>query len=335
MKFIDEVRTRSGRFTNRLKILEKNPVTEEITKTSFVLPFIQMLGYDIFNPAEIVPEFTADVGIKQGEKVDFAILKDGKPTILIECKKLGNKLGADEMSQLLRYFGVTSARIGVLTNGINYLFFSDLDESNVMDARPFFTFNMIDFTEPQVSELERFSRERFSRERFSRERFSRERFSRERFSRERFDNDEIMDVARNLKHTTEIKLLLANELEEPSKEFLTFVIKQVYDGSLTSKVRSMFKDLTRIAFNQFISDKVQSRLENAMKQEGEAVDKQSKEDKSEISDPEFTENEQAGLITLKSILGGIVDVNCLALRKTVTTHPLCYIARRKDQILAL
>ena len=310
MKFIDEVRTRSGRFTNRLKILEKNPVTEEITKTSFVLPFIQMLGYDIFNPAEIVPEFTADVGIKQGEKVDFAILKDGKPTILIECKKLGNKLGADEMSQLLRYFGVTSARIGVLTNGINYLFFSDLDESNVMDARPFFTFNMIDFTEPQVSELER-------------------------FSRERFDNDEIMDVARNLKHTTEIKLLLANELEEPSKEFLTFVIKQVYDGSLTSKVRSMFKDLTRIAFNQFISDKVQSRLENAMKQEGEAVDKQSKEDKSEISDPEFTENEQAGLITLKSILGGIVDVNCLALRKTVTTHPLCYIARRKDQILAL
>ena len=96
---------------------------EEATRTSFVLPFIQMLGYDIFDPTEVVPEFTADVGIKKREKVDFALIKDGEPIVLIEIKPTGTNLGEEHISQLLRYFGVTNARFSILTDGLTYLFF--------------------------------------------------------------------------------------------------------------------------------------------------------------------------------------------------------------------
>ena len=147
MTFIDDIRTRSERFANRLK---HSIETEEATKTAFVLPFIQMLGYDFFDPSEVVPEFTADVGTKRGEKVDFALIHDDAPAVLIECKKVGNKLDVDEMSQLLRYFTATTVRLGILTDGIHYRFFCDLDQPNVMDPRPFFEFNMLDFTDLQA-----------------------------------------------------------------------------------------------------------------------------------------------------------------------------------------
>ena len=140
MDFVDEVRTRSGRFAGRVKHWESEPPTEEGTKTSLILPFIQMLGYDIFDPTEVVPEFTADIGIKRGEKVDYAIMQRGKPAILIECKKYGSGLAEDAVSQLVRYFGVTNAHFGILTDGISYRFFSDLDQPNVMDPKPFFEF---------------------------------------------------------------------------------------------------------------------------------------------------------------------------------------------------
>ena len=81
-----------------------------------------MLGYDIFDPTEVVPEFTADVGTKKHEKVDFAIMMDGVPVLLIDAKKTGADLGGEYVSQLLRYFNVTEARFGILTDGINYHF---------------------------------------------------------------------------------------------------------------------------------------------------------------------------------------------------------------------
>lgn len=95
------------------------------------MPFFSLLGYDVFDPHEFIPEFTADVGIKKGEKVDYAITKDGKPIILIEAKWCGDNL-EKHGSQLFRYFGTTSAKFGILTNGIIYKFYTDLDESNKM-----------------------------------------------------------------------------------------------------------------------------------------------------------------------------------------------------------
>ncbi|HBL43185.1 MAG TPA: restriction endonuclease, partial [Planctomycetaceae bacterium] len=80
--------------------------TEEATKNAFVMPFISALGYDVFNPLEVIPEFTSDVGIKKGEKVDYAITKDEKIIILVECKWSGADLDKVHASQLYRYFSV-------------------------------------------------------------------------------------------------------------------------------------------------------------------------------------------------------------------------------------
>ena len=225
MDFIDEVRTRSSNFAMRIDHLD----TEEATKQALVLPFIQMLGYAIYDPTEVVPEFTADVGMKKGEKVDYAILQDGRPVLLIECKTYGTTLNEKIISQLLRYFLTTDARFGILTDGIVYRFFSDLDKDNKMDQEPFFEFNILDFTEAQVDQLKR-------------------------FTKADFDVDENVNAATELKYTTEIKRMLAQELHSPSKEFIQFILKRVYKGKATQKTLERFSSLGQQAFAQFISE---------------------------------------------------------------------------------
>ena len=292
MDFIDEVRTRSGRFADRIDHLE----TEEATKSSLVLPFIQMLGYEIFDPTEVVPEFTADVGTKKGEKVDYALMQDGKPAILIECKKYGSNLNEADVGQLLRYFTVTDAPFGVLTDGISYRFFSDLDEPKMMDQRPFFEFNMLDFTEPQVRELKR-------------------------FTKAAFDMGEIVDAARELKYTTEIKRVLAEELAGPSEDFVRFIIKQVYEGRVTPAVREMFGSLTDRAFKQFINERIDDRLKSALQRndaQEEQPDEAPTEDATEIDEPEFVDRELESLNVIKAIVRDTVDVRRIGLRATKT-----------------
>ena len=130
MDFIDEIKQYSKRVSN----LKDSLSTEEATKTSLIMPFFALLGYDVFNPEEFVPEYTADVGIKKGEKVDYAILSNGEPVMLIECKAVKEELKKHD-SQLFRYFGTSKAKFAILTNGIIYRFFTDLDEPNKMDER--------------------------------------------------------------------------------------------------------------------------------------------------------------------------------------------------------
>ena len=104
---------------------------------------IRALGYDTWNPAEVSSEFTADFGTKQHEKVDFAIMAAGRPIILIECKTISSRLGNNEIAQLFRYFSVTEARFAILTNGVEYRFYTDLRKRNVMDNSPFLVVNML------------------------------------------------------------------------------------------------------------------------------------------------------------------------------------------------
>ena len=134
--------------------------TEEATKTAIIMPFFSMLGYDVFNPQEFVPEFTADVGIKKGEKVDYAIIQDGTPVILIECKSITENLERHD-SQLFRYFGTTPAKFAILTHGIFYRFYTDLEDANKMDKDPFLTINILDIRDNQVPELKKFCKSVF------------------------------------------------------------------------------------------------------------------------------------------------------------------------------
>ncbi|MDO0865141.1 type I restriction endonuclease, partial [Xanthomonas campestris pv. campestris] len=157
MDFIDQLRVLATRISTTRALIQ----TEEATKNAMVMPLIQILGYNVFDPLEVTPEIVADVGTKKGEKVDYAILRDGKPIILFECKKAGAELSINHAGQLFRYFHVTAARFGVLTNGLVYRFFTDLEQPNKMDEKPFFEFNVLDFKERDVEELKKFAKSAF------------------------------------------------------------------------------------------------------------------------------------------------------------------------------
>ena len=235
MDFIDKIRELSARLPKQLEHIH----TEEATKNALIMPFISALGYNVFDPTEVTPELCADVGVKKGEKVDYAILRDGKPIILFECKHHATDLGKVHASQLYRYFSVTDARFGVLTNGLVYWFYTDLEAPNKMDEKPFFEFTLFDIKEAAVEELKK-------------------------FSRSVFDLTDILTTASELKYTREITRLLMEQMHDPTEEFVRFFASQVYSGRMTQSVREQFAQCTHQAFKQLLNDQINERLKTAL-----------------------------------------------------------------------
>lgn len=295
MDFIDEIRTLAARIPKQLPHIQ----TEEATKSAFVMPFINALGYNVFDPLEVIPELTADVGIKKGEKVDYAITKDGKIIMLFECKWCGADLDKITPSQLFRYFMVTDARIGVLTNGVIYQFYTDLESPNKMDTKPFLVFDMRNIQEPLVSELKK-------------------------LSKQSFDLDEMISTASELKYTREIKRLLQEQLTNPSEEFIKFIVGHVYAGLKNKKVVEQFAPIVKSALNQFISDGINERLKTALNvtQATEKEPAPSAPPPVEPAEPEdqnrleTTALELEGYYIVKSILRDLVDPARIAHRDT-------------------
>lgn len=214
--------------------------TEEATKNAFVMPFIStILGYDVFNPLEVIPEFTADVGVKRGEKIDYAIMHDDTVQILIECKKSKDPLRIEHASQLYRYFAVTNARIAILTNGEVYEFFTDLDAPNRMDAKPFLVLDLNDIDETLIPELKK-------------------------LSKDVFDLDSIISAAGELKYIGQIKRTIGAQFKDPEDDWVKFFTAKVYDGPYTQKVREQFTGLVTKATKQFLNDQVNERLKTAL-----------------------------------------------------------------------
>ena len=108
-----ELKIKLEQLHQRVNGIKENIQTEEATKNAFIMPFIQILGYDVFNPTEVIPEFVADIGTKKGEKVDYAIMQNNEPILIIECKHWKENADAHN-SQLHRYFHTSKARFGVL-----------------------------------------------------------------------------------------------------------------------------------------------------------------------------------------------------------------------------
>jgi hypothetical protein len=235
MDLIDRLKELSARKSKQISHLE----TEEATKTALVMPFINVLGYNVFDPTEVVPEFTADVGTKKGEKVDYAVLSDGKPIILFECKSARTDLDKEHASQLYRYFSVTEARLGILTNGVIYKFFSDLEEPNKMDSRPFLEFDLFDVNERVVEELKK-------------------------FAKESFDIENILSTASDLKYTKGIKRILAEQWMNPSEDFVRLLATRVYSGRMTQTVKDQFTEIAKRAFQEFVNDRINERLKSAL-----------------------------------------------------------------------
>lgn len=234
MDFIDQLK----QFSKRVESIKNTIQTEEATKTAIIMPFFSMLGYDVFNPHEFVPEFTADVGIKKGEKVDYAIMQDGEPVILIECKSISENLAKHD-SQLFRYFGTSSAKFAILTNGITYRFYTDLEDKNKMDKDPFLNINILDIRESQVPELKK-------------------------FCKSTFDIDAILSTASELKYASEFKRILASQLKSPSDEFTRLFLQGCYSGPKTQAIIEKFRPILCKALNEAISEMMNDKIKSAL-----------------------------------------------------------------------
>lgn len=260
------------------------------------MPFIQAMGYDVFNPLEVMPEFTCDIGTKKGEKIDYAIIKDGNPIILIECKHWKQPLTLHD-NQLLRYYHVSPAKFGILTNGIVYRFYTDLETPNKMDETPFLEVDITDIKSNHIEELKK-------------------------FHKSNFDIDNILSSASELKYTGELRNLLAKEFNTPSPEFVKLLAKQVYDGTITQKVLEQFTVLVRRSISSYVNDIISDRLKSALNAEQpkpEAVEEVVPIDNNNANDGIITTNEELEVYYIvKSILRSKIPVNRLDYRDAKT-----------------
>lgn len=300
------------RFSERVKVLKDSIATEEATKMSLIVPLFQLLGYDVFNPTEFCPEYTADVGIKKGEKVDYAILENGDPSILIECKNCSEVLDKHS-SQLFRYFGTSPAKFGILTNGITYRFYTDLEESNKMDMVPFLEIDMLSLKDSSINELKK-------------------------FCKESFDKDKIFSTAEELKYTSLIKAILSEQSENPSEDFVRFLLNGVYEGQKNQRVIEKFTPLVKKAFSSYVNEIVNSKISSALTKESDdepAAD----EEVAITAEPETkihtTDDEMESLYIIRGILAGTVPVEDIIHRDTESYFGILYKNNNRKPICRL
>ena len=225
-------------FIDRLEMLKDTVQTEEATKMSLIVPFFQLLGYDVFNPVELCPEYTADVGIKKGEKVDYAILIKNEPVILIEAKSANRKLDKHG-SQLFRYFVTTSARFAILTNGIVYKFYTDLEETNKMDKEPFLEINLLNLKDSQISQLAK-------------------------FKKENLNIADILDSASLLKYNNLFKSYIEQQFQNPADEMVKLFLQPIYKGAKTQTVIEKFRPIVKKAFHDYANELLNEKLQSAI-----------------------------------------------------------------------
>jgi len=309
-----------NQLADRIIKMKHQLLTEEATKNALIMPFIQALGFDVFNPMEVIPEFTSDVGIKKGEKVDYAIMQGNKIVMLIECKGVNDKL-TNHDTQLIRYFHTCDAKFAILTNGQVFKFYTDLEDQNKLDDKPFFEIDLLNIKEQQVVELKK-------------------------FHKSNFDIEKIMSTASELKYTNAIKSVLNTELETPTESFVRYFISQTYSGKATVKVVDQFTEIVKKAFNQWLSDKVSNRLKSALEKETESDKEEAKkiaeaitadEPKKEI---ETTQLEIEGFLVVKSIIRSKAESakiqykdnqSYLAIYYDKQTQPICRLHFNKAQ----
>lgn len=294
--------------SDRIKKQKDSIYTEEATKNAFIMPLIASLGYDVFNPFEVVPEMDCDLIKKKGEKIDYAIMKDENPILLIECKHCKQDLNLHD-TQLQKYFVASKSRFGVLTNGIEYRFYTDLEKVNIMDERPFLVVNMLDLSDADIEQLKK-------------------------FHKSYYNENNVLSTANELKYTTEIKEIFNKEIQSPTSDFVRFFAKQIYTtGQITQKVVEMFTPLVKKSMSMVINDIIAERLNTAMKNDEQVEDTTNISNNLPNSPKENTESKlpegivymdkEAGIITTQEEMDAYNIVRSI-LRRSVDASRITY-----------
>lgn len=282
---------------NLIKKYENENFIEEQTKMYLIAPFLNLMGFNVFNPEDVISEFTADIGNKKGEKVDYALKVNGEIEILIEAKAINDSLNNHDI-QLQRYFNVTKAKIGILTNGIIYKFFTDLEEKNIMDNKPFLIINFLDLTDEKINELKKFTKNTYNKE-------------------------NILNSAENLKYSNNIKVFLDRQLDNPDDEFIKLIGKEIYDGRLTQNKLNDLKLIFKNTFKTFINDFARKKFESALIEENiNSNEIENNEINTENNEKNYniitTEEELEAFYILKSILRKYIEPNRIGYKDTLS-----------------
>ena len=201
--------------------------TEEATKTALILPFLMALDYNVFDPTEVVPEYQADIGVKAHERVDYALLRDGDPIILIEAKQVNVRLDDERhLTQLFRYWNATPAKVGILTNGIEYRFYGDTDQDNLMDSKPFLTVNITKMSPRDVASVSAFSKYNYNLE-------------------------DTAKLSEELYYQDAIRKVMIGACKDPQTPFARWMMTRTYEGLKTANKVQWFKEQIRIALKDF------------------------------------------------------------------------------------
>lgn len=289
-----------------------NLLTEEATKTALIMPFISALDYDVFNPMEVIPEMDCALVNKKSDKIDYAIMSNNKPIMLIECKQANVNLEL-HTTQLQKYYAASNAKFGLLTNGIEYRFYADLDKVNIMDERPFLVVNILDLADSDIEQLKK-------------------------FHKSYYNEGDILSSAQDLKYSTEIRNILSKEISSPSSEFVKFFSKQVYTGKATEKTIEFFTPIVKNCINDVINDIIQDRLNLAsvhhttlVVEEQPQVEQVATED-SEPSDGIITTEEELDSYNIvRSILRKKIDASKIEY-KDCKTYFSVFVKNRKHWI---
>ncbi|MEH1907202.1 type I restriction endonuclease [Nostoc sp.] len=251
-------------------------VGEEATKMALIVPFLSALGYDVYDPSEVMPEYVADFATRragQFEKVDYALAINGTKVMLVEAKARGQKAEAHD-GQLSKYFNaLLTTKVAIVTNGVEYRFFTDLRDKNVMDKEPFFTFNILEYDTKDIDNL------KF-------------------FHRDNFEVTAITNHAEEMVYVKGMTQLLGNLLRSPSEEFVRFLVAELgtvapsYEikGRITGKIIDKFKPIVKKSIQgslvelmtRSLSQEITQPVELEVEQEIEEEEKQQESQESKV-----------------------------------------------------
>ncbi len=280
MTFKDDVADLARRAISAQAIAQ----TEEATKNAIVMPFLRVLGFDVFDPAQVIPEYVADVGLKKGEKIDYAIKINGQIEYLVEAKAVSVSLRDAQYSQLFRYYHTCDANIGILTNGLQIWFFADLDAPNKMDANPFFKFDLLGYDDNDLRELEKFHKDNFSIE-------------------------NIKAAASSLKYLRGAMAFIEKQWANPDEEFVRMVVRDFYEGQLRSSVVETMKPIVKRAFDDLFRQRALKRIDVAF-------DGGKEEELPEVNEAKVdtTEEELQGFMIIRAIAAEVAPVSRIVMR---------------------
>lgn len=299
MDFKDAIQQLAERIAKQKEAIQ----TEEATKTSFIMPMIAALGYDIFDPFEVVPEMDCDL-TKKGDKLDYAIMKDKQAVLLIECKHCRQNLDLHS-TQLSKYYAASNARFGVLTNGIEYRFYADLNKANIMDEKPFLIVNMLDLSDTDIEQLKK-------------------------FHKSYYNESEILSTAQELQIMIQVKGILNKNFQSPGDEFTRYFVKCLNDGKSPSKLIEQYKPIIKKSIASVINDIIQDRLNFASKnteQQTEGILNQvatiGEQDDDKLQDGIIALDKESGVVTTQEEIDAYNIIRSI-LRKHISADKIAY-----------